>query len=229
MMPCPYLRCVLSLGALALGSACGPFVVLDDTGDGSSEAEESAEVTSATTTASTVSTSSTVSTASTTAATTASTTVSTSSTTATTTPVTTGNEPSYCGQTCRSLEDCSPPGSDPSDWACNDGFCEFVGPIPACEPQFCEDLMIGYCTEVDGVSVCATACNDDSACIPGFTECTGVDDVGNSICVAIPCNGVAEGEACFIEGFGQYGVCTDGLCTCTDDSQCAVDGWACNT
>ncbi|WP_266222025.1 hypothetical protein [Paraliomyxa miuraensis] len=88
--------------------------------------------------------------------------------------------------------------------------------------------MIGQCTFVDGFSVCATPCVDDMACIVGFTECAGVDDLGNSICSALPCYGAVEGQPCEIAGFGQIGVCTDGECVCTDDSQCTAMGFGCD-
>ena len=207
--------------SLVLGSACGPIVVLDDegSGDASDEASEgTGEPPSSTTTAA-----STTSAASST--TSASTTTATTATTATTS--TTGDEPSYCGQACVSVADCAQ-GGDPDDFACIDGFCEYVGEIPPCDPGNCDDLMIGFCTEIDGVSVCAMGCSDDSACIPGFTECTGHDDAGNSVCMPIPCFGAVEGEPCEIEGVGQLGVCTDGVCACTDDSQCTLEGYACD-
>jgi hypothetical protein len=219
-----WLRPSSLLGSLVLGSACGPLVVLDDgTGAESFDAAEASDGTGSvdTTTVDTT----TVGTSSTTSAT-------TTTTTATTTPMTTvdptGNEPGYCAQACFSLDDCLYPGSNPADWACTDGFCEFVGMIPPCDPQSCDYLMIGFCTEIDGVSVCATPCNDDSSCVPGFTECSGHDDAGNSICEAIPCFGTVEGEPCEIDGFGQIGVCIDGVCACTDDSQCTAVGYACD-
>jgi len=216
-MPRPWLRSSPLLCSLVLGSACGPFVVLEDSTDESAGESEASESTSSSTTNAT-----------------SSTTAATSSTTsATTTPMTTsvdptGREPGYCQETCRAVSDCLYPGSNPSDWACNGGFCEYVGVIPSCDPATCDDLAIGFCTEVDGVSQCATPCVSDVSCLAGFTQCSGYDDAGNSICEAIPCNGAVEGEACVIDGFGQYGVCIDGMCACTDDSQCPIDGWGCN-
>jgi hypothetical protein len=216
-MPRVCLRVLVVLGALGLGPACGPLVILDD---GSESDDESAGEASSTT-AATSSTSS--------AATSVTTTPPDPTTASTTTPPDpTGREPGYCGQTCFAVADCVPPGTDLDDYACVDGFCEWNGEIPVCDPAQCDALMIGFCTEVEGISQCATACVDDSACLAGFTQCTGTDDAGNSICEAIPCFGVAEGEPCDIQGVGQFGVCIDGVCACTDDSQCTLEGFGCN-
>jgi hypothetical protein len=214
----------LALSLLVLGPACGPLII-DIESD--SEAESVGEPESETTSPTTVSTSSTTSPPSTSTTTTATT---TSATTVpdTTTVDPTGNEPGFCAQACEIAADCVFQGGIPEDFACTDGFCEYIGEIPACEPATCDDLMIGVCSEVDGVSQCTTPCANDSQCLAGFTTCTGVDDAGNSICEPIPCWGTPEGEACFIEGFGQIGVCIDGLCACTDDSQCTADGFGCN-
>lgn len=207
--------------SLLLVSACGPFVILADD-VASDESSEASDTTAGSTTVTTATTS-------TTTATTANTT--TSTTTPPTMDATTDapREPSYCAQACDSTEDCEAGGIDPADYPCIDGFCEFIGELPACDPATCDDLLIGVCTEVDGISQCATPCTDDSACLAGFTACTGTDDAGNTICELIPCYGMAEGEPCEFEGFGQLGVCIDGECQCTDDSQCTADGYGCNT
>lgn len=204
--------------SLVLVSACGPFVILAD----DVASEESTETSDTTATSTSTSTSTTTST------TTAGPTV--TATTPTTMDVTTDEprEPSYCALACESTADCAIGGIDPADYPCIDGFCEYVGEVPACDPATCDDLQIGICTEVDGFSQCATPCSDDSMCVPGFTECTGTDDAGNTICEAIPCFGVGEGEPCEFQGFGQLGVCIDGECQCTEDSQCTADGYACN-
>lgn len=200
--------------SLVLVAACGPFVILAD----DVASEESTETSD-------------------TGTSTSSTTTTTSTTTAgpTTTPppmdVTTDGprEPSYCAQACESTADCAIGGIDPADYPCIDGFCEYIGEVPACDPATCDDLQIGICTEVEGISQCATPCTDDSMCLPGFTTCTGTDDPGNPICEAIPCFGSVEGEPCVFEGFGQLGVCIDGECQCTEDSQCTAEGYACHT
>ena len=212
-----WLRSSSLLGSLALGSACGPLVVLDD-GGGEESTDEASEGTGPSSTSAVGTTSPTSST--------------TSTTSATTTPMTTsvdptGREPGFCALACVTVDDCLFGGS-PTDFECVDGFCEYVGEIPPCDPASCDDLMIGSCTEVDGVSVCATPCVDDSACVAGFTQCSGHDDAGNSICDPIPCWGVVEGEPCEIDGFGQIGICIDGVCACTDDSQCTAEGYGCN-
>jgi hypothetical protein len=216
-------RLALALGSLALSllapaAACGPLIVdieSDSEAESAGETENDASTTVETTTT-------------TTATTTTATTTTATSTTTTTTADPTGDEPGYCSPVCGVVADCVALGGVPEDWACTDGFCEYIGLIPACDPATCDDLMIGVCAEIDGLSTCTTPCTNDTQCLAGFTECTGVDDAGNSICEAIPCFGTPEGEACFIEGFGQYGVCIDGLCSCTDDTQCTPDGYACN-
>lgn len=206
----------LTLSLLATGAACGPLIV-DIESD--SEAESAGETENDAST--TAGTSSTTTPTSTTTATTA-TTISTTATTADPT----GDEPGYCSLVCEVVADCQALGGFSEDWACIDGFCEYL--VDACDPALCDDLMFGTCANVDGVSTCTTPCLDDTQCVDGFTECTGVDDAGNSICEAIPCLGTPEGEPCIFEGFGQYGVCIDGLCICTDDSQCSPDGYACD-
>lgn len=210
------------LGSLVLASACGPFVILEETGS-DDESSMTDEVSEETTTPST-----TTSTTSSTTSATTSTTTATTATTTTTTGDPTGDAPGFCAQACTSVEDCLYEGSNPNDFACIDGFCEYVGAIWPCDPATCDDLMIGICTEIDGVSLCATPCTDDSMCLPGFTQCTGHDDAGNPVCEAIPCFGTPEGEPCEIQGFGQIGVCIDGLCSCTDDSECTAEGYGCN-
>jgi hypothetical protein len=138
----------------------------------------------------------------------------------------------FCATTCAAVADCVPPMGMESDYACTDGFCEYIGePLP-CDPALCDDLGVGLaCADVDGVSQCTTPCSDDSMCLAGVTECTGMDDAGNSICVAVPaepCGGAAEGEPCNFGGADQYGVCTDGVCSCTDDAECTAAGQGCN-
>lgn len=200
------------LGSLLLGSACGPFITeveSDDEDEGTDEERDTSTGGSSGTT-------------------TAGTTAATSTTTTTTaTTTTTGREPGFCAYSCLEVEDCTF-GGPTVDWSCTDGFCEYVGVIPECDPATCDAIGIGSCTTVDGSSLCVTWCIDDSQCLPGFTECVGIDDAGNPYCAAIPCLGAGEGEACIIDGFGQLGVCIDGLCTCTDDSQCTGEGYACN-
>lgn len=215
-MPRARLRFALLACSVGLGSACGPFVILDDgSSDESAESTDSADTTTATTTG----------------ASTVTTTTSAPTTTPPTMDVTTDEprEPGTCAPACAGPADCATSGLDPADYPCIDGFCEYVGELATCDPASCDDLMIGICTTVDGVSQCATPCNDDSMCLPGFTVCTGTDDAGNPICEAIPCYGAVEGEACIIDGLGQFGVCIEGECRCNDDSQCTFEGFGCNT
>lgn len=138
-------------------------------------------------------------------------------------------EPGICAQACAGPADCVIPDLDPADYPCIDGFCEYLGESPPCDPAGCDDLQIGICTTVEGVSLCAVPCSDDSMCLPGFTVCTGTDDAGNSICEPIPCYGALEGEGCIIDGLGQFGVCIDGECRCSDDTECTFEGFGCNT
>lgn len=137
-----------------------------------------------------------------------------------------GGSGGFCALACKTPADCANGGNE-ADWACTDGFCEYLVKPPACDPATCDDVMVGVCAEVGGTSLCTTPCTDDSMCVPGFTECTGVDDGGNSICVGIACGGVAEGAPCEIQGFGQLGTCTDGVCVCSDNSECTAMGYSC--
>lgn len=134
----------------------------------------------------------------------------------------------FCAISCAAAADCVPPMGNEADWACTEGFCEFTGALPACDPATCDDLGVGLaCADVDGVSQCTTPCPNGDECTAPL-ECSGMDDAGNAICAAAPCGGVAEGEACDIPNFGQIGTCTDGVCGCTDDAECTAPGYACN-
>jgi hypothetical protein len=129
---------------------------------------------------------------------------------------------------CMAVADCVPMGGDPADWSCNAGFCEFVGMIPPCDPASCPAAAGLMCAFVDGVDQCVIPCTPvgNECDLFGF-ECTGVTDMGDTICTSPPCGGALEGEPCFIQGFGQLGTCTDGLCTCTDDSECTAPDLTC--
>lgn len=178
----------------------------------------------------------TVSTSSTTAPTTSATTVTTTSTTIATTTTTTdpmtttvdptGDEPGYCGQVCETLEDCLYPGADPADFACTAGFCEYIATFTCdettCPPDF------AACAFVDGLEQCVISCPMGDECDAFDFQCTGVSDEGIPYCESDPCAGAAVGEPCFIEGFGQIGICDGQACVCTDDSQCTAEGFACN-
>jgi hypothetical protein len=133
----------------------------------------------------------------------------------------------HCSQACEVVSDCVPAMADESDWACTEGFCEFTGPIPACDPAWCDDLMLGTCGSIGGVSACMQPCAGDGDCVEG-SLCNSSDDDGNPICGAAPCGGVAEGEPCEIQSFGSIGTCTDGQCTCATDDECTADGFACH-
>jgi hypothetical protein len=85
------------------------------------------------------------------------------------------------------------------------------------------------CAFVDGQDLCVIPCAvGGNQCDPFLLECTGVTDAGEMICQSPPCGGAAEGAPCLIDGFGQVGTCTDGLCTCVDDTECTGPGLACN-
>jgi hypothetical protein len=140
---------------------------------------------------------------------------------------TTGGEAGYCGQVCADAMDCAA-GGNPADWSCTDGFCEYVGVFPPCDDTTCPAVAGLACDFVDGNEICTIPCTMDDDCALFMLECTGVTDMGDMICQSPPCNGAAEGAPCDIMGAGQFGVCTDGLCTCTDDSECTYMGYACN-
>jgi hypothetical protein len=210
-----------ALGALALGPACGPLVVLDDEGSGD-ESAETAEGSDETASSATTST-----TSSTTSATSSTATVST--TTSTTTPeTTTDGEPGYCAQVCEAPAECVPGGSNPAEWDCIDGFCEYVGTLAGCDETTCPIAAGLACGTIDDVSLCVLACSaGGNECDVFDGECTGVTDEGIPYCELDACGGAGEGEVCFFEGFGQLGICTDGACVCTEDGQCTADGFAC--
>lgn len=168
-------------------------------------------------------------TASETAAETAATAEETAAETAGTADSTGGGGAGFCAATCTDAAMCVPAMGDPADWACTDGFCEYIGePFvpPPCDDTNCPAAANLACADVGGVNQCTTPCIDDSMCA-GFTECTGMDDNGNSICAAIPCLGANEGDPCEIGG-NQYGTCIDEVCVCTSDTECTATGFACN-
>jgi hypothetical protein len=143
---------------------------------------------------------------------------------------TAGGGAGFCGLTCEAPEDCAM-GGNAADWECNEGFCEYVGVIPdppACDDTTCPAAIGGACADVNGINICTFPCTDGGTeCDALMLTCTGADDAGNSICAAPPCGGVAEGEPCE-SAAGQSGVCTDGVCACSDDAECTVMGYACN-
>ncbi len=134
----------------------------------------------------------------------------------------------FCSLTCESAADCAMGGNE-ADWACTEGFCEYLADPPPCDDTVCPAAAGAACADVGGLNICTFPCTEGGMeCDAFMLECTGEDDAGNSICAAPPCGGVAEGEACEIDGFGQIGTCTDGVCSCTDDAECTADGYACN-
>ncbi len=201
-------------------------VLEDDTGE-PSEAEATGDTGSPTTTSPTTSTTGTT-------GTTGTVTVS-SSATSPTEPVTTtvdptgGGEPGFCLQTCESLADCVPPGSNPDDFACIDGFCEYIAAW-MCDETNCPPEVGATCAEVEGLPTCVFSCSEGgNECDFIEGQCTGVTDEGLLYCEAVGCGGgIEEGEPCFFEGFGLLGTCIDGLCVCTDDAECTAEGYACN-
>lgn len=141
-----------------------------------------------------------------------------------------GGGAGFCAQTCTDAAMCVPAMGDPADWACTDGFCEYVGePFvpPPCDDTTCPAVANLACADVGGVNQCTTPCMDDTMCAAGFTECTGMDDNGNSICAPIPCFGAEEGAPCETMT-GNNGICTDGVCgVCSDDTECTIAGQGC--
>ena len=142
----------------------------------------------------------------------------------------TAGDGGFCAQTCETPEDCAGEFGNAADWEC-DGFCEFIGTPPACDPAMCDDLMIGTCAEVDGTSLCVQPCPMGDECVAP-TECIGSTDAGDDYCTTPPpepCGGVEEGEPCEFEALGgALGTCTDGVCSCASSEECTVDGFDCN-
>lgn len=144
-----------------------------------------------------------------------------------------GGGAGFCAQACEADPDCVPMGGVEADWACTDGFCEYVGePFvpPPCDDTNCPAAIGGACADVDGVNQCTYPCTDGGTeCDTLMWACTGEDDAGNTICEPPACGGAAEGAPCeFPGGAGQYGTCTDGVCSCSDDAECTLEGQACN-
>jgi len=145
-----------------------------------------------------------------------------------------GGGEGFCGQTCADAAECVPMGGNAADWACTEGFCEFIGTLPEpppCDDTTCPAAIGGACADVNGVNVCTFPCTEGGTeCDALMLECSGMDDAGNPICAAPPCGGAAEGAPCeFPGGAGQYGVCTEGVCVCTSDAECTIEGQGCNT
>lgn len=216
-MPRALVRLFVALGSLVLGPACGPMVILEEGSESDDESAGDSEASSSTT-------------AATSTTTTATTTPPDPTTVSTTTPPDpTGREPGYCAQICSVVDDCVPPGTSLDGWACIDGFCEWNGQFPPCDETICPAELGGACASVEGIVQCVFLCTAGGReCDILGLECIGVTDEGLLHCLVPPCSGAAEGEPCEIPGFGQYGVCTDGVCVCTDDAQCTAEGLACN-
>ena len=212
-----FVRRSLVLGSLVLGSACGPLVILEGGSESDDESAGETEVSS------------------TTAATSSTTTPPDPTTVSTTTPPdpTGDREPGYCGQTCRSVADCASWGGSRADWACTDGFCEWIGDTtpPPCDEIVCPSAAGLACASVDGWETCVLLCTEygsECAFVIG-SECIGVTDDGSLYCQPPPlCDAKADGEPCESSGVGQFGVCLEGACVCTDDTQCTAEGFACN-
>lgn len=130
----------------------------------------------------------------------------------------------HCDWACDVTADCVPFGADPTAYACTDGFCKFlVSPCELCGGEF------GDCVQVDGADACVIPCASSDECAAYEMECTGIDDAGNAFCGPPSCATVfAEGEPCTTPGYGQNGVCRNGVCSCTNDTECTVEGSACN-
>lgn len=141
-----------------------------------------------------------------------------------------GGGAGFCGLTCKAPADCLPGGvGNEKDWECTDGFCaSTLPPIDPCDPMFCPEAAGYMCLTVDGADACGLPCPNGDECDALMQECTGMDDAGAAFCQAPPCGGVAEGEACDIPMFGQIGTCTDGVCSCTADTECTAEGYGCN-
>ena len=138
-----------------------------------------------------------------------------------------GGGAGFCAQSCKAPADCLPGGvGDEADWACNEGFCEStLPPADPCDPTLCSEAAGFACVQVDGADACVLPCPNGDECDQFMLECTGSDDASAAYCQAAPCT---EGDPCEIDGVGQYGTCTDGVCSCSDDAECTIAGQACN-
>jgi hypothetical protein len=142
-----------------------------------------------------------------------------------------GGGAGFCAQSCEAVADCVPMGGMEADYACTDGFCEYIG-VFVCDDTTCPAAAGLACADVGGVNTCTIPCPNGDECDLLMQECTGMDDDMNAICQAPPpppCGGAAEGAPCDFGGADQYGVCMDGVCSCADDTECTAAGFACNS
>src|SRR5688572_9108323 len=58
-----------------------------------------------------------------------------------------GGGAGFCGVTCGTAPDCVPAGGSEDDWACTDGFCEFVGMF-VCDDTTCPSAAGLVCANV---------------------------------------------------------------------------------
>lgn len=136
-----------------------------------------------------------------------------------------------CAATCEAPADCAVMGGAATDWACDAGFCEFIGvpEVPACDESTCPGASGMACASVNGDVTCTIPCTaGGTECDASLQACTGEDDAGTSICSPRPCGGVAEGAACTIPMLGQNGTCIGGICSCVSDAECTIPGHACD-
>jgi hypothetical protein len=211
-------RPAILLGVLLGGMACGPNVLVGDTGAETGDDDDGGTTTDTPPVPGT----------STTSPPTATATVSTSSDpTAPPEPVS-----GTCVPTCQSVEDCcggAPdcPGDYPDNWTCRDGVCIHGGCASDedCNSGgFNEDFV---CGEYLGGRFCLPKCVAFDDCVPlmGWA-CTGVSRGGEPYCRPDElCGDPEAGDPC--QGYGTCDPETN-ACRCYADAECQLQGYVCH-
>lgn len=125
--------------------------------------------------------------------------------------------PRVCVRECETVSDCSTPGLEEE---CIDGICVFTF---VCDEMNCP-IEAGFeCVDIDGEVQCVELCPEGDECSNPL-ECIGETPDGKPYCAREgepqPC---AEGEPCK-DGLG---LCNEGVCVCSSDDDCDVDGYTC--
>ena len=135
-----------------------------------------------------------------------------------------------CVNVCQTADDCDSQGSDPSDWACNDGVCEATsGAVGTAVRATCSD---DFDCSVELTPLEKRGCRSTSECpndIFGHAaECVELD--GSSYCAPLPgargCRsiGATSKQADRPDGSGQIEVCLSRELTCLEEFGYCVEG-----
>ena len=139
-----------------------------------------------------------------------------------------GAEFGFCVHACEEADDCCYEGVEcgtyPNAWECNAGAC---APLGCTGDGDCIYIENTTCQEAGGMAQCVKICEADADCIVDLGEtCAGVTDGGQGFCV-IPAPQCASDEECNANAESSF-VCTDGMCLCDGDEDCAGIGESCD-